>query len=163
VEGLARRVDEGALDESVLADSLYARYTVQEALARIVPRAVEFLGGLNFMTSDEVGYLAACANGLALHPPSRSLMAVSGGAQPRRSCTVPDPPYAVSQDTVPGHERQRRRHGAAHRIAGDGEPGAVRRRGRAVPSDPVDDCLVLRPWDPRPSPGRRTGTIPPVP
>jgi len=74
VEGLARRVDEGAPDESALADSLYARYTVQDALARIVPRAVELLGGLNFMTSDEVGYLAACANGLALHPPSRSRM-----------------------------------------------------------------------------------------
>jgi alkylation response protein AidB-like acyl-CoA dehydrogenase len=73
-EGLARRVDEGAPDESTLADSLYARYTVQDALARIVPRAVELLGGLNFMTSDEVGYLAACTNGLALHPPSRSRM-----------------------------------------------------------------------------------------
>lgn len=74
VEGLARRVDEGEPDESALADSLYARYTVQDALARIVPRSVELLGGLNFMTSDEVGYLAACANGLALHPPSRSRM-----------------------------------------------------------------------------------------
>ncbi|MER6995453.1 acyl-CoA dehydrogenase [Streptomyces sp. NPDC000410] len=74
VEGLARRVDEGAPDESTLADSLYVRYTVQDSLARIVPQAVELLGGLNFMTSDEVGYLAACANGLALHPPSRSRM-----------------------------------------------------------------------------------------
>jgi alkylation response protein AidB-like acyl-CoA dehydrogenase len=74
VEGLARRVDADAPDESALADSLYARYTVQDALARIVPRSVELLGGLNFMTSDEVGYLAACANGLALHPPSRSRM-----------------------------------------------------------------------------------------
>jgi alkylation response protein AidB-like acyl-CoA dehydrogenase len=74
VEGLARRVDADVPDESALADSLYARYTVQDALARIVPRSVELLGGLNFMTSDEVGYLAACANGLALHPPSRSRM-----------------------------------------------------------------------------------------
>ncbi|MDQ0936640.1 acyl-CoA dehydrogenase family protein [Streptomyces turgidiscabies] len=74
VEGLARRVDEAAPDESALADSLYVRYTVQDALARIVPRAVELLGGLGFMASDEIGYLAACANGLALHPPSRSRM-----------------------------------------------------------------------------------------
>ncbi|MFF4836293.1 acyl-CoA dehydrogenase [Streptomyces sp. NPDC001315] len=74
VEGLARRVDDGTPDESTLADSLYVRYSVQDALARIVPRAVELLGGLNFMTSDEVGYLAACTNGLALHPPSRSRM-----------------------------------------------------------------------------------------
>jgi alkylation response protein AidB-like acyl-CoA dehydrogenase len=75
-EGLARRVDEGGVDESVLADSLYVRYSVQDTIARVVPRAVELLGGLAFMTSDEVGYLAACANGLALHPPSRSRMTV---------------------------------------------------------------------------------------
>ncbi|MFF9282535.1 acyl-CoA dehydrogenase [Streptomyces griseosporeus] len=74
VEGLARRVDEGGVDESVLADALFVRYGVQDALARIVPRAVELLGGLNFMTSDEVGHLAACTHGLALHPPSRSRM-----------------------------------------------------------------------------------------
>lgn len=74
VEGLARRVDEESPDESALADSLYVRYTVQDALARIVPRAVELLGGLAFMSSDEVGHLAACTNGLALHPPSRARM-----------------------------------------------------------------------------------------
>lgn len=74
VEGVARRVDDGDLDEATLAQSLYVRYGVQDALARIVPRAVELLGGLNFMTSDEIGHLAACANGLALHPPSRPRM-----------------------------------------------------------------------------------------
>ncbi|MFV0137299.1 acyl-CoA dehydrogenase [Streptomyces sp. HMX87] len=73
-EGIARRVDAGDLDESALAQALYTRYGVQDALARIVPRAVELLGGLNFMTSDEVGHLAASANGLSLHPPSRSRM-----------------------------------------------------------------------------------------
>lgn len=76
VEGVARRVDEGSIDESVLADSLYVRYGAQDAIARVVPSAVELLGGLNFMTSDEVGYLAACAHGLSLHPPARSRMAV---------------------------------------------------------------------------------------
>ncbi|WP_369189987.1 acyl-CoA dehydrogenase [Streptomyces sp. R08] len=73
-EGVARRLDEGCPDESTLADSLYVRYCVQDALARIVPRAVELLGGLNFMSSDEVGHLAACANGLSLHPPARTRM-----------------------------------------------------------------------------------------
>ncbi|MGW7569212.1 acyl-CoA dehydrogenase [Streptomyces tendae] len=73
-EGVARRVDAGDLDESALAQALYVRYGVQDAIARVVPRAVELLGGLNFMTSDEVGHLAACANGLSLHPPSRSRM-----------------------------------------------------------------------------------------
>ncbi|GEC08300.1 oxidoreductase [Streptomyces spinoverrucosus] len=62
------------LDDSALAESLFVRYGVQDALARIVPRAVELLGGLNFMSSDEIGHLATCTHGLALHPPSRSRM-----------------------------------------------------------------------------------------
>ncbi|WP_260463222.1 acyl-CoA dehydrogenase [Streptomyces sp. TRM72054] len=66
--------DRAPLDDSALAESLYVRYGVQDALARIVPRAVELLGGLNFMSSDEIGHLAACTHGLALHPPSRSRM-----------------------------------------------------------------------------------------
>ncbi|MEU1054063.1 acyl-CoA dehydrogenase family protein [Streptomyces sp. NPDC005876] len=73
-EGVARRVDAGELGESTLAQALCTRYGVQDALARIVPRAVELLGGLNFMASDEIGHLAACAHGLSLHPPSRSRM-----------------------------------------------------------------------------------------
>ncbi|WP_320775340.1 acyl-CoA dehydrogenase family protein [Streptomyces sp. CRN 30] len=73
-EGVARRVDSGDLGESALAQALFTRYGVQDALGRIVPRAVELLGGLNFMTSDEVGHLAASANGLSLHPPSRTRM-----------------------------------------------------------------------------------------
>lgn len=73
-ECVARRIDAGDLDESALAQALYVRYGVQDAIARVVPRAVELLGGLNFMTSDEVGHLAACANGLSLHPPARSRM-----------------------------------------------------------------------------------------
>ncbi|MBT2409743.1 acyl-CoA/acyl-ACP dehydrogenase [Streptomyces sp. ISL-12] len=73
-EGIAHRVDSGDLGESALAQALCTRYGVQDALGRIVPRAVELLGGLNFMTSDEVGYLAATANGLSLHPPSRTRM-----------------------------------------------------------------------------------------
>ncbi|MEV0641468.1 acyl-CoA dehydrogenase family protein [Streptomyces sp. NPDC050619] len=73
-EGIARRVDDGDLGESALAQSLFIRYGVQDTLARVVPRAVELLGGLNFMTSDEIGHLAACANGLSLHPPSRTRM-----------------------------------------------------------------------------------------
>ncbi|MDX2939025.1 acyl-CoA dehydrogenase [Streptomyces ipomoeae] len=73
-EGLARRIDDDKLDESTLADSLYVRYCVQDILSRVVPRAVELPGDLNVMASEEVGHLAACANGLILHPPARSQM-----------------------------------------------------------------------------------------
>ncbi|GAA3289287.1 acyl-CoA dehydrogenase family protein [Streptomyces cinereospinus] len=73
-EGVARRIDDGSPDESTLADSLYVRYCVQDILSRVVPRAVELPGDLDVMASDEVGHLAACANGLILHPPARSQM-----------------------------------------------------------------------------------------
>ena len=45
------------------------------AIARVVPQAVELLGGLNFIGSDDTAYLAGAVNGLAFHPPSRSKMA----------------------------------------------------------------------------------------
>ncbi|WP_199565245.1 acyl-CoA/acyl-ACP dehydrogenase [Spongiactinospora rosea] len=70
-EGVARRIDDGGTDEPALAHSLYVRYCVEDALSRLVPRAVELLGST---ASDEVGHLAACANGLASQPPVRSQM-----------------------------------------------------------------------------------------
>ncbi|MGW4476796.1 hypothetical protein ACWENQ_44695 [Nonomuraea sp. NPDC004354] len=73
-EGVARRIDDGGPDESTLADSLYIRYGVQDALSRVAPRAVELLADLDSTASGEVGYLATCANGLTLHPPARSQM-----------------------------------------------------------------------------------------
>ncbi|MEV4364299.1 hypothetical protein [Nonomuraea sp. NPDC049625] len=73
-EGVARRIDDGDPDESTLADSLYVRYCVQDTLSRVVPRAVELLGDLDSMASDEVGHLATYANGLDLHPPARDRM-----------------------------------------------------------------------------------------
>ncbi|MEV7013919.1 hypothetical protein [Streptosporangium sp. NPDC051022] len=76
-ECVARRIDDGGPEESTLADSLYVRYCVQEALFRVVPRAVELLGDLDSTASDEVGHLATCANGLALQPPARFRMAGS--------------------------------------------------------------------------------------
>ncbi|GHJ43225.1 oxidoreductase [Catellatospora sp. TT07R-123] len=75
VETVAARLDNGARDSTALAESLYARYAAQDAIARIVPRAVELLGGMAYFAADDVAYLSACANGLSLHPPSRSRMA----------------------------------------------------------------------------------------
>ncbi|MFG1755967.1 hypothetical protein [Streptosporangium sandarakinum] len=72
--GLARRIDDGGPDESTLADSLHVRYCVQDALSRMVPRAVDLLGDLDSTASDEVDHLATCAGGLALHPSARFRM-----------------------------------------------------------------------------------------
>jgi alkylation response protein AidB-like acyl-CoA dehydrogenase len=75
LENIARQVSVGQCDQRLLADALLVRYAVQDAIAAVVSRAVELLGGLNFMTSDEIGYLAAAVNGLGFHPPARAKMA----------------------------------------------------------------------------------------
>ncbi|MFI1577080.1 hypothetical protein [Embleya sp. NPDC020630] len=71
-EGIARRIDDGDADASTPAHALYVRYCVQDALSRVVPRAVELLGNLDSAASAEVAHLTTCANGLALHPPTRA-------------------------------------------------------------------------------------------
>ena len=75
VEAVAHLVPEQQRDESLLVRSLVARYAAQDALARAVPRAVELLGGMQFIRGDDVGYLAASVNGLGFHPPARAKMA----------------------------------------------------------------------------------------
>jgi len=75
LENIARQISDGQCDQRLLADALLVRYAVQDAIAEVVPQAVELLGGLNFMTSDEIGYLAAAVNGLGFHPPARAKMA----------------------------------------------------------------------------------------
>ncbi|MEV6974089.1 acyl-CoA dehydrogenase family protein [Kitasatospora sp. NPDC093806] len=86
VENVARQTGAERCAPDLLVDSLHVRYAAQDAIARVVPRAVELLGGLNFMSSGDVGYLAAAVNGLGLHPPARGRMAdpliahLAGGA-----------------------------------------------------------------------------------
>ncbi|RVW10737.1 acyl-CoA dehydrogenase [Prescottella agglutinans] len=75
VENVARRMTDELDSRQLLVDALLVRYAVQDAIASAVPRAVELLGGLNFITSDRIGYLAAAVNGLGFHPPARAKMA----------------------------------------------------------------------------------------
>jgi alkylation response protein AidB-like acyl-CoA dehydrogenase len=75
LESIARRLPAEGRDTGLLADALFVRYAVQDAIARTVPAAVELLGGVRFISADDVGYLACCCNGLGLHPPSRGKMA----------------------------------------------------------------------------------------
>jgi len=74
LENLARQVPDANGDRQLLADALYVRYAVQDTIARVVPRSVELLGGMRFFVADDIAYLAACANGLGFHPPSRGKM-----------------------------------------------------------------------------------------
>lgn len=75
VENIARQLPERQTSRDLLAESLIARYAVQAAIARVVPTAVELLGGMSFISSDDVAYLSAAVNGLGFHPPSRAKMA----------------------------------------------------------------------------------------
>lgn len=58
--------------DRALAQALVCRYTVQDALARAVHRSVEALGGMSYVSADDVAYLAAASAALAFHPPARS-------------------------------------------------------------------------------------------
>jgi isobutylamine N-monooxygenase len=77
IESCARSADEGALDGDAVAASLVARYTVQDSLRAATDQAVELLGGIAYIGSPEVAYLASAARPLAFHPPSRSSTAQS--------------------------------------------------------------------------------------
>jgi alkylation response protein AidB-like acyl-CoA dehydrogenase len=77
LENVARQLPDGQRDPELLSDCLTVRYAVQDSLARAVPRAVELLGGLSFITSDDIAYLAASVYGLGFHPPSRTRMSAA--------------------------------------------------------------------------------------
>ncbi|MFG2908378.1 acyl-CoA dehydrogenase [Kitasatospora sp. NPDC048286] len=70
-EGVARRIDDGAAETSILADALFTRYSVQDTLYRVIPRATELLADLGSVGADEIGHLAGRATDLALRPPAR--------------------------------------------------------------------------------------------
>jgi alkylation response protein AidB-like acyl-CoA dehydrogenase len=84
LEGVARGTGPEPGDEESVARVLVARYAVQNALPGIVARALELLGGLDFISSSASAQVAAATRALAFHPPSRiaaaePLLAYFGG------------------------------------------------------------------------------------
>ncbi|NEB75749.1 acyl-CoA/acyl-ACP dehydrogenase [Streptomyces sp. SID14478] len=77
LEGVARATGPGPGDEDSVARVLVARYAVQSALPDIASRALELLGGLEFIRGGEATQIAPALRALAFHPPSRS-----SGAEP---------------------------------------------------------------------------------
>jgi alkylation response protein AidB-like acyl-CoA dehydrogenase len=76
-EGLARRIMDGETDNDALASALVTRFAVQDAILTAVNQAVELLGGMAFIGSCDVAYLAAAAHAITFHPPSRGSTAGS--------------------------------------------------------------------------------------
>ena len=66
---------DGQNDDDALARVIMARYSVQGAIDRVTLHAAELLGGIVFLSSNDVVCLLASARALAFHPPSRASLA----------------------------------------------------------------------------------------
>jgi alkylation response protein AidB-like acyl-CoA dehydrogenase len=71
LEGVARAMQTGDRGEAILVQSLFVRFSVQQAIERASARAAELLGGMAFIGSPDVAYLLSASRALAFHPPSR--------------------------------------------------------------------------------------------
>lgn len=72
LEGIALTIMDGDRSDALLARCLFVRHAIQETLVRTAATAMELLGGMAFIRSSEVSYLAAAVHALAFHPPSRT-------------------------------------------------------------------------------------------
>jgi alkylation response protein AidB-like acyl-CoA dehydrogenase len=77
LECLARVMDSGQRSNDDLARGLFVRYAVQAAIERVSAQAVELLGGMAFVSSQDLACLYAACRALAFHPPSRASAAAS--------------------------------------------------------------------------------------
>jgi alkylation response protein AidB-like acyl-CoA dehydrogenase len=76
VEGTAASVS-APISQRHLADTLACRYAVQDAITGVLDVAVEALGGMAFVSSPDLAYLAGACRALAFHPPARHRMATA--------------------------------------------------------------------------------------
>ena len=74
VERAALAGELGERGEDVLVRTLQVRFATQNAIDRAASLAMELLGGMAFIRSPEVGYLAMAARALTFHPPARMRM-----------------------------------------------------------------------------------------
>lgn len=72
LEGIARQLEAKESDNAALTKAMIARYGAQEAIVDSATRAVEALGGMAFISSPDVAYLAAACQCVNFHPPSRA-------------------------------------------------------------------------------------------
>lgn len=71
IESVARAVDDGERGQDISARLLFCRIAIRDALVRASSAAMESLGGIGFIKSPDIGYLAAALQAFAFHPPSR--------------------------------------------------------------------------------------------
>ncbi|WP_072807410.1 acyl-CoA dehydrogenase family protein [Rhodococcoides yunnanense] len=71
IESVARAFDDGERGQDISARLLFCRIAIRDALVRASSAAMESLGGIGFIKSPEIGYLAGALQAFAFHPPSR--------------------------------------------------------------------------------------------
>ncbi|QCB50632.1 acyl-CoA dehydrogenase [Rhodococcus sp. PAMC28707] len=71
IESVARAVDEGERGQDISVRLLFCRIAIRDALVRASSAAIESLGGIAFIKSPEIAYLASALQAFAFHPPSR--------------------------------------------------------------------------------------------
>ena len=71
LDAAARHLDDGDGGNDALARSLVVRFTVADTVRSTVAKAVELLGGMAFIESSNVAYMAAASHAIGFHPPSR--------------------------------------------------------------------------------------------
>ncbi|MEV7422228.1 MULTISPECIES: acyl-CoA dehydrogenase family protein [unclassified Streptomyces] len=72
LEGAARAVRDGLTGEAAVAEVLVARFAAQHVLVRTADRALDLLGGIDFIRGSDHSRLAASVRPLAFHPPGQS-------------------------------------------------------------------------------------------
>lgn len=72
IRGAAAVMDTGRpLGQDDLLRALVSRFSTQDTIDRVVPRCLEALGGMAYVSTDDTAYLSACTAALKFHPPSR--------------------------------------------------------------------------------------------
>jgi alkylation response protein AidB-like acyl-CoA dehydrogenase len=72
IDGAARMLDEGNFGNESLANSLIVRFMTADTIRSVTAKAVELLGGMAFVSSSDIAYLAAASHAIGFHPPSRN-------------------------------------------------------------------------------------------
>jgi alkylation response protein AidB-like acyl-CoA dehydrogenase len=74
LERVALHLTLESVNDRSLIGALNARYAAQDAIRDVAGKAVEALGGIGFISSNDSAYLSSVCQCAAFHPPSRLSM-----------------------------------------------------------------------------------------
>lgn len=72
LETIARILETGDSGHTALGKAVIARYGAEDAIIDTIGQAVAALGGLSYINSTDIAYLASAAQCVRFHPPSRA-------------------------------------------------------------------------------------------